>query len=100
MVDPATAQPFATASKADLAQLRSALTAAEEALPAWRAMPARDRGILLHKVADELVRRKAEIARIITLENSKPPARSREALAMSVDHLGHRPRPKFLRPGD
>ncbi len=87
VVDPATAQPFATASKVDLAQLRAALTTAEEALPAWRNMPARDRGILLHKVADELVRRKAEIARIITLENGKPFAQSEGEVGMSEDHL-------------
>jgi len=41
---------------------------------------AKSRGLLLHKVADEVIRRKAEIARIITLENGKPLAQS-EGLA-------------------
>jgi len=65
-----------------------------------RSLSGQTRGAYWAAVANELEWRAEEIARIITLENSKPPARSREALAMSVDHLGHKPRPKFLRPGD
>ena len=87
VVNPATAQPFASVSKVDHAQLKAALTTAEAALPAWRNTTAKDRGILLHKVADELIRRKAEIARIITLENGKPLAHSEGEVAMSEDHL-------------
>jgi len=87
VVNPATAQPFASVSKVDHAQLKAALTTAEAALPAWRNTTAKDRGILLHKVADELIRRKAEIARIITLENGKPLAQSEGEVAMSEDHL-------------
>ena len=87
VVNPATAQPFATVSRIDNSHLKSALNAAEDALPAWRAMTAKDRGALLHRVADELVRRKAEIARIITLENGKPLAQSEGEVAMSEDHL-------------
>jgi succinate-semialdehyde dehydrogenase/glutarate-semialdehyde dehydrogenase len=87
VVNPATAEPFATVSKVGNEALKAALVAAEEALPAWRATTAKDRGILLHKVADELVRRKAEIARVITLENGKPLAQSEGEVAMSEDHL-------------
>ena len=87
VVNPATAEPFATVSKVGNEELKAALIAAEEALPAWRATTAKDRGILLHKVADELVRRKAEIARVITLENGKPLAQSEGEVAMSEDHL-------------
>jgi succinate-semialdehyde dehydrogenase/glutarate-semialdehyde dehydrogenase len=56
-------------------------------MPVWRAVTAKDRGILLNRVADEIVRRKAEIARTITLENGKPLAQSEGEVAMSVDHL-------------
>ena len=87
VVNPATAETFATVSKVGNEALKAALIAAEEALPAWRATTAKDRGILLHKVADELVRRKAEIARVITLENGKPLAQSEGEVAMSEDHL-------------
>lgn len=87
VVDPSTARPFATVSRIDRSQLQYALQAAEASLPVWRAMTARDRGVLLHRVADELERRKAEIARTITRENGKPLAQSEGEVAMSVDHL-------------
>ena len=87
VINPATAQPFARVSTIDNSQLKGALSAAESALPAWRAMTAKERGALLHRVADELVRRKAEIARTITLENGKPLAQSEGEVAMAEDHL-------------
>ncbi len=87
VVDPATAQPFARVSTIGLPELKQALTNAEEALPRWRALTVKDRGALLHRVADELVRRKAEIAYTITLENGKPLAQSEGEVLMSEDHL-------------
>lgn len=87
VVNPATAEPFARVSRIKNAHLKSALQAAESALPAWRAMTAKDRGALLHRIADELLRRKSEIARTITLENGKPLAQSEGEVAMSIDHL-------------
>ena len=87
VVNPATAQPFARVSTIDSSQLKDALHAADVASSAWRAMTAKDRGALLHKVADELERREAGIARTITLENGKPLAQSEGEVRMSVDHL-------------
>ncbi len=87
VVDPATAQPFASVGTVDVEQVKQALVSAEAAWPAWRALTVKDRGALLHKVADELLRRKAEIARAITLENGKPLAQSEGEVMMSEDHL-------------
>ncbi len=87
VVDPATAQPFASVGTVDVEQVKQALVCAEAAWPAWRALTVKDRGALLHKVADELLRRKAEIARAITLENGKPLAQSEGEVMMSEDHL-------------
>lgn len=87
VVNPATAKPFARVSRINNAHLKNALQAAEAALPAWRTMTAKDRGAILHRIADELLRRKAEIARTITLENGKPLAQSEGEVAMSIDHL-------------
>ena len=87
VVDPATAQPFAKVSRIGREQVLSALSMAEEALPGWRSKLARERSAMLHRVADELVRRKAEIARLITLENGKPLAQSEGEIGMSEDHL-------------
>ena len=87
VVNPATARPFARVSTIDRSHLKDALCTAEEEMPVWRAVTAKDRGILLHRVADEIVRRKAEIARTITLENGKPLTQSEGEVAMSIDHL-------------
>jgi succinate-semialdehyde dehydrogenase/glutarate-semialdehyde dehydrogenase len=87
VVDPATAEPFARVSTVGAAAIKEALAAAERAFPAWRARTVKDRGALLHKVADELIRRKAEIAQIITRENGKPLAQSEGEVLMSEDHL-------------
>ena len=87
VVNPANAQPFARVSAIDRSQLKDALRCAEESLPAWRATTARERGLVLHRIADQIVLRKAEIARIITLENGKPLAQSEGELAMCEDQL-------------
>jgi succinate-semialdehyde dehydrogenase / glutarate-semialdehyde dehydrogenase len=87
VVNPANAQPFARVSAIDRSQLKDALRCAEESLPAWRETTARERGLVLHRIADQIVLRKAEIARIITLENGKPLAQSEGELAMCEDQL-------------
>lgn len=87
VVNPATGHVFAQVSKIDHLQLRDALRSAEAARVAWRNKTALDRGALLHRVADVLLRRREEIARTITMENGKPLAQSQGEVSMSVDHL-------------
>ena len=60
---------------------------AHAALPAWRALTGKERGDRLRAIADQLTRRRDEIARTITLENGKPLAQSLGEVAMSIDHL-------------
>ena len=87
VVNPATEQVFARVCAVDGAQMQLALDAAEAAFPAWRARTAKERGLLLHSVADALKARRDEIARTITLENGKPLAQSKGEVDMSEDHL-------------
>jgi succinate-semialdehyde dehydrogenase/glutarate-semialdehyde dehydrogenase len=87
VTDPATAKPIASVSRIGRSDLVEALQCAEAARPAWSATLAKERGRLLHRVADELVRRKAEIARTITMENGKPLAQSEGEVGMAEDHL-------------
>ncbi len=67
--------------------VRKVFEDAQAAWPAWRKIPARDRGAYLTKIANILERRGEEIARTITLENGKPLAQSKGELGMTVDHL-------------
>lgn len=87
VVNPATAKRFVQVSTIQAADVKDALRSAAQAFPAWRETSARERGNLLRRVADELVRRKAEIACIITMENGKPLAQSEGEVAMAEDHL-------------
>lgn len=87
VVNPADGQVFATVATVDREQVKGAIAAAHAAFPAWRALTAKERGALLHKVAEELRRRADEIARVITLENGKPLAQSKGEVGMSEDHL-------------
>jgi len=87
VIDPATAQPFARVATVGVAEVQQALTNAEQAFAAWRTRTVKDRGAILHRIADELVRRKAEIANIITRENGKPLAQAEGEVLMSEDHL-------------
>ncbi|HEY4009484.1 MAG TPA: aldehyde dehydrogenase family protein, partial [Acidobacteriaceae bacterium] len=87
VVDPATAKPFAKVSWVGQEHVTSALEAAENSLNEWRQLTALERGNMLHRVADELMRRRPEIARTITLENGKPLAQSEGEVGMAADHL-------------
>ena len=87
VVNPATGETFAHVAAVNRELVREALAGAHEALGAWRAKTAKERGAALNRVADELVKRADEIARTITLENGKPLAQSRGEVAMSEDHL-------------
>jgi succinate-semialdehyde dehydrogenase/glutarate-semialdehyde dehydrogenase len=87
VVNPATGETFAQVAAVKREHVHSALEGAHQALGAWRATTAKERGLALHRVADELVKRADEIARTITLENGKPLAQSRGEVAMSEDHL-------------
>ena len=85
--NPATGEAFARMSSVDRAGVAQALTDAQAAFDPWRQLSGRGRGDLLHQVANELQRRREEIARLITLENGKPLTQSQGEVAMSVDHL-------------
>ena len=87
VVNPATTEAFAEVCAADRALVAQAVKDAHEAFGHWRLLPAKARGEFLKKIADELERRREEIARTITLENGKPLAQSQGEIAMSVDHL-------------
>ncbi len=85
--NPATGQAFANIAVADRARVKKAITDAHAAFAGWRALTAKARGEYLHKIANELERRRDEIAKTITLENGKPLAQSVGEVGMTVDHL-------------
>jgi RHH-type proline utilization regulon transcriptional repressor/proline dehydrogenase/delta 1-pyrroline-5-carboxylate dehydrogenase len=72
-VDPGdTGRVVAVSSRCSVADADAAVAAAVTALPAWRAAPARERAGLLFRTADELRRRRDDLAAVQCFEAGKP----------------------------
>ena len=87
VVNPSTTEVFAEVCTVGRAAVAQAIADAHAAFHGWRALNGKARGAFLNKIADEVERRRDEIARAITLENGKPLAQSLGEMAMTVDHL-------------
>ena len=70
--NPANGALIARVPKAGAAETRRAVAAAEQALPAWRAMLARERGAILRRFHDLMLRHIDDLALLITSEQGKP----------------------------
>lgn len=87
VVNPANGEAFAEVCAGDRKLAAQAIQDAHTAFESWRRLTGKARGEYLRKIADELEKRRDEIARTITLENGKPLAQSLGEFAMTVDHL-------------
>ncbi len=85
--NPANGELIGQASTIGCARVAVAIDDAHAAFPAWRKLTGKARGAYLHKIADEVERRLAELATIITRENGKPLMQSAGEVAMTADHL-------------
>jgi alpha-ketoglutaric semialdehyde dehydrogenase len=65
--------------------VESAVAAAREAFPRWRALPAPKRGEILYRAAEILVRRKEDFARDMTREMGKVLAETRGDVQEAID---------------
>ena len=78
VINPATEEVIATVPVAGAADVDAAVQAARAALNGpWGSMSARERGRLVSRLADRLMEKADEIARLETLHNGKPIAESR-----------------------
>jgi succinate-semialdehyde dehydrogenase/glutarate-semialdehyde dehydrogenase len=87
VVDPATGETIAHVPRMGAAETRRAIEAAQRALPAWRAMLAKDRARILRRWADLMLDRSEELARLLTTEQGKPLAESRVEIAYAASFL-------------
>jgi len=79
VVNPATEDVIATVAAAGTSEVDAAVVAARAALNGpWGKMAARDRGRLISRMADRLLERADEVARLETLHNGKPIFESRQ----------------------
>jgi acyl-CoA reductase-like NAD-dependent aldehyde dehydrogenase len=84
VVNPATGESFESCARGDLAQLNQAVRAAKDAFPRWGALPIRERGAYLCRLADALEARAGEVARLLTSEQGKPIGESEWEVAGSA----------------
>ena len=87
VISPVTEASLDEAPVASAADTEEALHAAEAGLKAWRATPAFARADALHAIADEMVRRTGEAARMISSETGKPLAQAQREWGLTVDQF-------------
>lgn len=87
VLSPVTGQPVGDCPAASVADTHAAIDAAESGLAAWRSVPAFTRADALHRIADEMLRRGDEAARMISTETGKPFAQSQREWGLSVDQF-------------
>lgn len=84
-VNPATLEVLGNFQKANEADLKKAIDAAEEAFPIWSSYPAPRRGAILLKIAEILKREKEELAKTIVMEMGKPIVEARGDVQEAID---------------
>jgi acyl-CoA reductase-like NAD-dependent aldehyde dehydrogenase len=72
VINPATEDVVAECPTASEAQLDEAVAAAKAAFPAWSKKPLKERAGYLNKLAEALMARQEEFARLLTQEQGKP----------------------------
>jgi succinate-semialdehyde dehydrogenase / glutarate-semialdehyde dehydrogenase len=72
VTDPATAEVLGTVPSMSEAETKRAIEAAEQALPAWRALTGKERANILRKWFDLIIANKDDLAYLMTREQGKP----------------------------
>ncbi len=84
VLNPATGQAFARAPLLSRAQLDRAVAAARRAFPGWRATPVAERRAAISRMAQILTDNADALAQLLTEEQGKPVAQSRDEIARAA----------------
>ncbi|MDP2142278.1 MAG: NADP-dependent succinate-semialdehyde dehydrogenase [Gammaproteobacteria bacterium] len=85
--NPATGTMLGKVPKMGAAETRRAIEAANRALPAWRALTAKERSIHLRRWFDLVMQHQDDLARLMTLEQGKPLSESRGEIAYAASFI-------------
>jgi succinate-semialdehyde dehydrogenase/glutarate-semialdehyde dehydrogenase len=85
--DPSTGETIRTVPRMGAAETERALRAAEEALPAWRGLLAKERARILRRWADLMLEHEDALARLLTTEQGKPLAESKVEIVYAASFL-------------
>jgi len=83
---PATGETIGKVQRGGREDARRAIAAANEAAPGWARLSAFDRAAALHRVADEVERRRDSLVHTLTLDQGKPLAESRDEVEELVQY--------------
>src|SRR3954465_6393455 len=82
--NPATGETIAEVPRMGVAETRRAIARAEEALPKWRSLLAKDRARILRRWSDLMMENQEGLARLLTTEQGKALAESRTEIAYAA----------------
>ncbi len=87
VTNPATGNVIGTVPKMGVAETRRAIEAANAALPAWRAMTAKERAKILRTLANSMMANADDLAVLMTAEQGKPLAESKGEIAYAASFI-------------
>ena len=87
VINPATGEALGSVPKLGREAVRSAITAADAALPAWRGLLAKERAAILRRWHELMLHHADDLTRIITLEQGKPLAEARGEVVYAAGFL-------------
>jgi len=85
--NPATNEIIGTVPKMGAAETRRAIEAADKALPAWRALTAKERANKLRRWFELMIENQDDLARLMTIEQGKPLAEAKGEIAYAASFL-------------
>ncbi|MEQ8517262.1 MAG: NAD-dependent succinate-semialdehyde dehydrogenase, partial [Chromatocurvus sp.] len=87
VANPVNGETIAEVAKGGVAETRRAIEAADAAMVAWRAAPAKERADILRAWFDLLMANQEDLALIMTAEQGKPLAESRGEIAYGASYI-------------
>ena len=87
VTDPASGEVLAALPDCGVAETRTAIEAARDAWPAWRALPAKERAAILKRWRDLMMAAQDDLALIMTREQGKPLTEARGEIAYAASFL-------------
>ncbi|EPL7596805.1 NADP-dependent succinate-semialdehyde dehydrogenase [Klebsiella aerogenes] len=87
VTNPANGQQLGSVPKMGADETREAIEAANRALPAWRALTAKERAMLLRRWFDLMMENQDDLARLMTLEQGKPLAEAKGEISYTASFI-------------
>ena len=87
VLNPATGQRIGTVPNMTAVETRRAIEAAHRAFPAWAALTARERSVILRRWFDLMMANQEDLAVIMTAEQGKPLAESRGEIGYAASYI-------------